>query len=86
LAACHEFEDGQSARPSEHLVRKLSRQFPDSIIVVTESFPRWETWNSLLDSGADLIVAKPFQLTGIYDTLSTLCRTYSPTTPPNRPE
>ncbi len=54
---------------AETLVRQLVSQFPDAIILVTVSFPRWEAWDSLRECGADIIVAKPFQLTGIFDTL-----------------
>ena len=53
----------------ERLVRKLTSQFPAATILVADAFPRWETWRALLEFGADFMVAKPFQLTGILDTL-----------------
>ena len=54
------------------LVRKLAEQFPDSIIVVADPFPRWENWKILRESGADILVGKPFQLAGIRSSLMTL--------------
>ncbi len=58
--------------PRERLVRQLKRQFPNAVLLVAEAFPRWETWNALQDCGADLMVAKPFQFTGIVDTLTNI--------------
>ena len=51
------------------LVRKLSTQFPEATLLVADAFPRWETWSNLRQAGADILVAKPYQLTGILDTL-----------------
>ena len=59
-------EDGS---PQEKLIEKLARQFPDSTLLVADAFPRWENWQNLNRAGADILVAKPFQLTGILDTL-----------------
>ena len=60
-----EEDDGYRGRT----IRKLASQFPAATILVADAFPRWETWKTLLHLGADIIVAKPFQLTGILDTL-----------------
>ena len=54
------------------LVRKLAAQFPDAIIVVAVAFPRWENWKILKESGADILVGKPFQLAGIRSSLLAL--------------
>jgi hypothetical protein len=51
------------------LVRRLASQFPNATMIVADAFPRWDTWKALKECGADLIVAKPFQLPGILDTL-----------------
>jgi hypothetical protein len=51
------------------IVHKLANQYPSAVILVTDGFPRWDHWSLLLESGADLLVAKPFQLTGVFDTL-----------------
>lgn len=59
-------EDGS---PEEKLVEKLARQFPEATLLVADAFPRWENWLELKFAGADLLVPKPFQLTGILDTL-----------------
>ena len=53
------------------LIRKLASQFPAAIILVADAFPRWENWRALMEFGADILVAKPFQFTGILDTLNT---------------
>ena len=63
----HLAEDG--GEPRACLVRKVAQQFPDAIIVVVEPFPRWDNWKTLKQLGADIIVAKPFQLAGILDTI-----------------
>jgi len=55
--------------PRVSLVRKLSNQYPDATLLVADAFPKWETWLSLRESGADILVAKPYQLTGVFDTL-----------------
>ena len=60
-------EDGGGPRAC--LVRKVAQQFPDAIIVVAEPFPRWDDWRTLKQWGADIIIAKPFQLAGILDTI-----------------
>lgn len=65
-----------NGRPHERLVRRLASQFPDAIVLVAEPFPRWETWNAMRACGADLIVAKPFHLTGIFDTLASVPISY----------
>jgi hypothetical protein len=52
------------------LARKLSTQFPDATLLVADAFPRWETWSDLRQAGADILVAKPYQMTGILDTLA----------------
>ncbi|MCY2983879.1 MAG: hypothetical protein NTY15_09605 [Planctomycetota bacterium] len=59
----------QDGSPEERLIGKLARQFPDSTLLVADAFPRWENWVSLNRAGADILVAKPYQLTGILDTL-----------------
>ena len=69
----HLEEDGG---PRACLVRKVAHQFPDAIVVVAEPFPRWEDWRILKQWGADIIVAKPFQLAGILDTILS-CQTKS---------
>ncbi|HUP80501.1 MAG TPA: hypothetical protein VM260_18275, partial [Pirellula sp.] len=51
------------------LVRKLAEQFPEAFIVVADAFPRWENWKILKQSGADILVGKPFQLAGIRNSL-----------------
>ncbi len=51
------------------LIRRLASQFPKATMIVADAFPRWDTWKTLKDCGADFIVAKPFQLPGILDTL-----------------
>ena len=64
--------------PRASLVRQVAQQFPDAIIVVAEPFPRWDNWRTLMQLGADIIVAKPFQIAGILDTILScqikLCR------------
>lgn len=60
---------GENGCARSHLVRRLAIQFPKATMIVADAFPRWETWKTLIDCGADLIVAKPFQLPGILDTL-----------------
>lgn len=70
----HVAEDGGG--PSASLVRNAVQQFPDAIIVVAEPFPRWDDWRTLKQLGADIIVAKPFQLAGILDTILS-CQTKS---------
>jgi|GEM_PF-1486983 len=55
--------------PRISLVRRLSNQFPDATLLVADAFPKWETWLSLRVAGADILVAKPYQLTGVFDTL-----------------
>ena len=64
--------------PRASLVRQVAQQFPDAIIVVAEPFPRWDNWKILKQLGADIIVAKPFQIAGILDTILScqikLCR------------
>lgn len=59
-------EDGS---PEEKLVEKLASQFPEATLLVADAFPRWENWRDLKFAGADILVPKPFQLTGILDTL-----------------
>ena len=55
--------------PRATLVQKLSNQFPDATLLVADAFPQWETWSKLKQSGADILVAKPYQLSGVLDTL-----------------
>ena len=59
--------------PRVTLVRKLSNQFPDATLLVADAFPRWEIWSQLRQAGADILVAKPYQLTGILDSLMNCC-------------
>ncbi len=66
----------ENGGPRACLVRKVAQQFPDAIVVVAEPFPRWEDWRILKQWGADIIVAKPFQLAGILDTILS-CQTKS---------
>jgi CheY-like chemotaxis protein len=58
-----------SGSSKEQLIEKLTSQFPDAILIVADAFPRWENWLRLKQAGADLVIAKPFLLTGILDTL-----------------
>ena len=74
LAVRKSIDRAGSSNAREDLIHRLSLQFPEAIILTTEGFPRWETWNSLRESGADLIVAKPFQMTGIFDTLENVSK------------
>ncbi len=60
---------GENGDARGNLVRRLAEQFPMATVIAVDAFPRWETWKTLKDCGADLIVAKPFQLPGILDTL-----------------
>jgi len=55
--------------PRLSLVRRLSSQFPDAILLIADAFPKWEIWSRLRVAGADILVAKPYQLTGVFDTL-----------------
>ena len=48
---------------------RLAAQFPESIKVVVDAFPRWHTWSVLQSKGADLVVAKPYDIEGLFDTL-----------------
>ena len=50
-------------------IRKLAIQFPSAIILVVDAFPRWENWRALMEFGADMMISKPFQFTGILDTI-----------------
>jgi len=59
----------ENASPEERLVEKLAGQFPDATLLVADAFPRWGNWLRLKRAGADILIAKPFQLTGILDTL-----------------
>ena len=51
------------------LVRRIANQFTKATIIVADPFPRWDDWKTLKNCGADLMVAKPFQLPGILDAL-----------------
>ena len=62
-------QTGENECTRSSLVRRLASQFPKATMIVADAFPRWDTWKTLKDCGADLIVAKPFQLPGILDTL-----------------
>ncbi len=55
--------------PEEKLIERLASQFPEATLLVADAFPRWENWLDLKQAGADILVGKPFQLTGILDTL-----------------
>ena len=55
--------------PEGKLIERLASQFPEATLVVADAFPRWENWLDLKQEGADILVGKPFQLTGILDTL-----------------
>jgi hypothetical protein len=50
----------------------LTDQFPQSIKVVVDGFPHWDRWNDLQSKGADLMVAKPYNIEGLIDTLQLL--------------
>lgn len=65
--------DGSSVsdRFEKTLVR-LTDQFPQSIKVVVDGFPHWNRWNDLQSKGADLMVAKPYNIEGLIDTLQLL--------------
>lgn len=52
------------------LIERFCGQFPDSLQIVTDSFPRWQRWHDLNASGADVVIAKPFNLDGLLDTVS----------------
>jgi hypothetical protein len=43
----------------------LRRTYPCSKIVVCLGFPRWDEVSRMIESGADLIVGKPFRLEGL---------------------
>lgn len=68
---------GENGCAMGSLVRRLASQFPNATIIVADAFPRWDTWKKLQAFGADLIVAKPFQMSGILDTLKNLRYTES---------
>jgi len=40
--------------------------------VVVDGFPHWDRWKDLQSMGADLMVAKPFNIEGLIDTLQLL--------------
>ena len=61
--------NSEEGSPEEKLIEKLARQFPNAALLVADAFPRWENWRNLNRAGADILFAKPFQLTGILDTL-----------------
>jgi hypothetical protein len=65
-------EKSENGNPKEELVERLASQFPNARLLVADAFPRWENWFNLKQAGADLLVSKPFQLTGILDTLARL--------------
>ncbi|MEQ1825792.1 MAG: hypothetical protein ABL921_07585 [Pirellula sp.] len=54
------------------LVRQLKTQFPNAVQIVMNSFPRWQTWQSLQASGADIVLAKPAFFDGAMHTLTHL--------------
>ena len=62
-------QEGENGCARGSLVRRLASQFPKATMIVADAFPRWDTWKALHECGADLMVAKPFQLPGILDTL-----------------
>jgi hypothetical protein len=51
-------------------VAALANQFPDATLVVADAFPRWESWRSLHQLNADILIPKPFCFTGLLDTLA----------------
>lgn len=53
----------------ESTLDQLNRQFPKAFQVVADPFPRWQTWERLHESGADLLIGKPYCLDGILDSL-----------------
>lgn len=69
LSVRQQYRNSGSGSPEEELVQKLASQFPDATLLIADAFPRWENWLNLNRAGADILVAKPFQLTGILDTL-----------------
>jgi CheY-like chemotaxis protein len=69
LLVRNQYAISKDVSPKEKLIEKLARRFPASILLVTDAFPRWANWQNLYRSGADILVAKPFQLTGILETL-----------------
>ena len=69
MVARKQYGTSENESPVERLVEKLANQFSDATLLVTDAFPRWENWVRLKRAGADILVAKPFQLTGVLDTL-----------------
>lgn len=55
--------------PTVAALDRLVAQFPNSVKVVIDAFPRWHTWRLLHSKGADLMVAKPCSVEGLIDTL-----------------
>ncbi len=65
--------DGSSVSDRfEKTLIRLTEQFPQSIKVVVDGFPHWDRWNDLQSMGADLMVAKPYNVEGLIDTLQLL--------------
>ena len=51
------------------LHERIRTLFPTALQVVPDAFPRWERWSRLQASGADILVAKPYYVDGILDTV-----------------
>ena len=65
----HAMEGSSGSDRFEKALVRLADQFPDSIKVVVDGFPQWDRWNDLQSMGADLMVAKPYNIEGLVDTL-----------------
>jgi hypothetical protein len=65
----HGLEGSSGSDPLAKALVRLTDQFPQSIKVVVDGFPRWDRWNDLQSKGADLLVAKPYHIEGLIDTL-----------------
>lgn len=57
-----------SHQSTEQLLRRLSQQFSDAMLVVSMAFPRWDTWQRFREAGADALVGKPGNIAGLMNT------------------
>ena len=51
------------------LHEKIRSLFPNALQVVADAFPRWDRWNHLQNAGADILVAKPYFVDGILESV-----------------
>jgi len=68
-------ETDESMATDASSVSVLRKTFPDSKIVACFGFPRWNEVHRCIESGADIILGKPFQMDG----LSTMLAQWLPT-------